>query len=251
MAALLTTFNPKSISGCSVWWDGADPYGTGVIPANGTSITTWTDKSGGGYNATATNAATYSSSAKCPLFNNNSYSSSYPANPANETLFIVFNESQHNRYMYMMGTTRGGRNISVNNYVFGLGIDGIAMGATSSSQINLSQTYLGLTQVSGLSSYMSLNGALTLTGPTTIPAFTSGTTTGLGTQGGNYSFYGNIMEILIYNSVLSSTDRQNVEGYLAWKWGIQTTLPSAHPYYSAAPSAVTYQNPTPVTLSTT
>jgi hypothetical protein len=98
---------------------------------------------------------------------------------------------------------------------------------------------------------MSLNGALTLTGPTTIPAFTSGKTTGLGTQGGNYSFYGNIMEILIYNSVLSSTDRQNVEGYLAWKWGIQTTLPSGHPYYSAAPSAVTYQNPTPVTLSTT
>jgi hypothetical protein len=34
----------------------------------------------------------------------------------------------------------------------------------------------------------------------------------------------------------SATDRQKIEGYLAWKWGIQASLPAAHPYRNAAPT---------------
>jgi len=45
-------FNPTLISGCALWLDGADPAGTGVIPANGSTVTTWVDKSGNGYNFT-------------------------------------------------------------------------------------------------------------------------------------------------------------------------------------------------------
>ena len=29
-----------------------------------------------------------------------------------------------------------------------------------------------------------------------------------------------------------NSNRQIVEGYLAWKWGLQTSLPSDHPYNS-------------------
>jgi hypothetical protein len=43
------------------------------------------------------------------------------------------------------------------------------------------------------------------------------------------------MEIIIYNSVLSTAQIQKIEGYLAWKWGIQTSLPANHPYYSVKP----------------
>jgi hypothetical protein len=35
----------------------------------------------------------------------------------------------------------------------------------------------------------------------------------------------------------SSTDSPKTEGYLAWKWGLQSQLPSSHPYKSAAPTA--------------
>jgi hypothetical protein len=42
-------------------------------------------------------------------------------------------------------------------------------------------------------------------------------------------------EIAYYNSVLTTTNRQLMEGYLAWKWGLQANLPSGHPYKSAAP----------------
>ncbi|MBS0453959.1 MAG: hypothetical protein JSS14_21875 [Proteobacteria bacterium] len=35
---------------------------------------------------------------------------------------------------------------------------------------------------------------------------------------------------------ISDTDRQKIEGYLAWQWGLQGNLPSGHPYKSAAPT---------------
>jgi len=40
---------------------------------------------------------------------------------------------------------------------------------------------------------------------------------------------------LIATPPLSAGDRQKIEGYVCWKWGIQTSLPTNHPYYSAAP----------------
>jgi hypothetical protein len=46
----------------------------------------------------------------------------------------------------------------------------------------------------------------------------------------------NIGEIAAYGRILSNADRQKVEGYLAWKWGINSSLPVSHPYYSAAPT---------------
>lgn len=48
-------------------------------------------------------------------------------------------------------------------------------------------------------------------------------------------FNGKISEIVFCASLLSSTTRQQVEGYLAWKWGLQSSLPAGHPYKSAAP----------------
>jgi hypothetical protein len=54
-------------------------------------------------------------------------------------------------------------------------------------------------------------------------------------QYGDISFIGSYGELIVYNSVLSTTDRQKIEGYLAWKWGLQGNLPTGHPYKSAAP----------------
>ena len=40
---------------------------------------------------------------------------------------------------------------------------------------------------------------------------------------------GYIGEVIIYNTSLSDTDRQNVETYLAQKWGLNSFLPAGHP----------------------
>lgn len=48
---------------------------------------------------------------------------------------------------------------------------------------------------------------------------------------GNMDLY----ELICMNSAPSTTVRQQVEGYLAWKWGLTASLPSGHPYKNAAP----------------
>lgn len=44
-----------------------------------------------------------------------------------------------------------------------------------------------------------------------------------------------IAEILIYNMALTTAQRQQIEGYLAWKWGTQASLPSTHPHSRIPP----------------
>jgi len=66
-----------------------------------------------------------------------------------------------------------------------------------------------------------------------------------GSETGNFiinglSTYGlstptNLGEIVHYNRSLSVNERQQVEGYLAWKWAIQDKLPSIHPYAKFQP----------------
>jgi hypothetical protein len=42
----------------------------------------------------------------------------------------------------------------------------------------------------------------------------------------------NIAEIMIFNIALTASQRREVEGYLAVKWGISSLLPTTHPYYT-------------------
>ena len=46
---------------------------------------------------------------------------------------------------------------------------------------------------------------------------------------------GYMYEVMIYNSAISVANRQLVEGWLAWKWGLQASLVAGHPYKLASP----------------
>ncbi len=46
---------------------------------------------------------------------------------------------------------------------------------------------------------------------------------------------GSIHTLAQYTSNLSQSDRQRVEGILAWNYGIESVLPSDHPFKNAAP----------------
>ena len=52
----------------------------------------------------------------------------------------------------------------------------------------------------------------------------------------SYYAYFTIQECGIISGTITTSDRQKLEGYLAWKWGVNSNLPSGHPYYSAAPT---------------
>jgi hypothetical protein len=49
------------------------------------------------------------------------------------------------------------------------------------------------------------------------------------------SFNGKLAELLFFSTSLSTSDRQMLEGYLAWKWGMVSNLPSGHPYKNNPP----------------
>ena len=45
-----------------------------------------------------------------------------------------------------------------------------------------------------------------------------------------------IYEVVVFKNILLNTlQRQKVEGYLAWKWSLQTSLPATHPYAKFPP----------------
>lgn len=56
------------------------------------------------------------------------------------------------------------------------------------------------------------------------------------TAGGN-TWDGQIGEIVIVSGDLSVTDRRRLEGYQAWKWGLEAKLPADHPYKNIPPFA--------------
>ena len=47
---------------------------------------------------------------------------------------------------------------------------------------------------------------------------------------------GDLAELLIYNEELPTSILRKVEGYLAHKWGIESSLTGSHPYRNSAPS---------------
>lgn len=52
----------------------------------------------------------------------------------------------------------------------------------------------------------------------------------------SYHFNGKIAEIIVYKDMISDSDRQKIEGYLAQKYGTWPRLPDGHPYKYIVPS---------------
>jgi methionine-rich copper-binding protein CopC len=77
-----------------------------------------------------------------------------------------------------------------------------------------------------------------------------GNPTGTGPQASSY-LSGVISEVVVVQTAMSDTDRQKLEGYLAWKWGMQANLPEGHSYKSAAPESNDTTPPTIATLNPT
>jgi hypothetical protein len=70
----------------------------------------------------------------------------------------------------------------------------------------------------------------------TVSPITSGTSyLTLSSAFSSRYFIGNIAEFLYYPTGLTSSQRQQVEGYLAHKWGLSASLPATHPYKKFPP----------------
>lgn len=269
----VTSINlPNSTSigagGCVMWLDSADKSTiTGT-----TSVTKFVDKSTNAYNFIQLSTYGLPSTANLNATNTTntlnfngsqllaSAAAAIPTSPY--TIFAVFNNTTAG-YSYVISSYYDfhifyGNFSGTTNFFVSCGstawVDvGTAMNPTASV------TSLSLTAATNAYTPTNTGGVL----QSYINGMTYGTKQGLNT-GTNYlgigaainngagSQYlnGNICEIIFYNSVLSSSDRMYVEGYLAWKWGIQANLrtgastgPTTHTYGSAPPTGMAVWNP--------
>jgi len=250
--------SPTMFPGLQVWYDAADPYDNGSTPANGTPINTWVNKAGlKQYNAVSVTptAATYTAANRGIYFSGqNMYATNYPAYPASETIFMVFNNpnpDSGNRYFtsshyggrsFDSGGTAAGKNsvgfsapgrewqAATPNGSYVSGTTAIATGFIQNGTTNVSVN--GGNSYSGGGSY--IHGTLTFLGMYPHPP-----------QEDWHRYkaaYG--MELIIYNTILSKTQIQQVEGYLAWKWGLQPQLASGHPFKMTSTDGSQKKTPT-------
>lgn len=111
---------------------------------------------------------------------------------------------------------------------------GTALMPISASALSFNTNYLSAATMNGASSAHNLNGATAITGNPGADGISSGFrwSGSPGTQ-----FNGFIGFSVIANRVLTTTERQKLEGYAAWQFGLnQVVLPPGNPYYSARPT---------------
>ena len=70
-----------------------------------------------------------------------------------------------------------------------------------------------------------------------ISFWATGATTALtlgGASGNQYDMY----EVIQYDGAIADSQRYQVEGYLAQKWGLTSSLPATHPFKTLPPSTI-------------
>ena len=242
-------FLPTSIANIQMWMDGADPAGTGVIPSNGSVLSSWADKSGKSYNASGVNSPTVVTNAvnskSVVSYNGSNYSFSIIAAGVFSTAMIIFFVYKVNGAVtYTTPVTRGvftnGSPIDQYNNTRFLG--GNSYNGYTSAYSHASATSTSLfTQIIQQSPSTTYNEYVngSTTSSLSVTGFSASDTASyvyIGTRDNKgTTFNGYMCELIVYNQMIGLTAQQKIEGYLAWKWGIQASLPAGHPYKSAAP----------------
>jgi len=122
-------------------------------------------------------------------------------------------------------------------YLFYNGPNGVAITVAGNivNPFNRVGLYALVNSATAASNVLTDNGAsVTLSTSAAATGYNTGSAAVLVSTAG-YSRGSDIMEIILYYGDLAPSARQTVEGYLAWKWGLQTNLPTTHPYYKFRP----------------
>jgi hypothetical protein len=243
------SFLPTSIAGIQMWMDGADPAGTGVVPSNGTVLSTWADKSGKSYSATGVNSPTVVTNAvnskSVVSYNGSSYSYATIASGIFSTamnIFFVYKVNGGVSYMAPMTRGQGNNGSPIDQYnnvrYLGGGSYNNIQSAYSHASATSTTLFTQLIQQSPSTTYNEyVNGSTTASASGTgFSASDAASYVYIATRDDKVtSFNGYMCELIVYNQMIGLTAQQKIEGYLAWKWGIQASLPAGHPYKSAAP----------------
>ena len=246
------SFDPSSIAGLSLWLDASGS--TNFVFSSGTIISQWKDKSTNANNAnTSQTVFTYNSTGfnslptvTFPGTQTTGFSllaSLLPNGTSDASYFFVLRKTNASTDLFL---SYGGSSQTKQFYASNsLKIDRAGTSLISDStniqgtNIIISSTETSLT--AGVNGWLNgtaftTNGATTVWNvPTTFAWLGSGSSSGTTNK-----LTGFISEVIVYNSALSTDNRQKIEGYLAWKWNLQSSLPVGHPYKSSSFGGINY-----------
>ena len=230
-------FNPALYGTLALWVDAADVAGTGVNPSDGSVVTTWADKSGGGRTATKVGNPTLSATGVNgkPGISLDGSSMGYRGAVSTTgtvlTTFVVATLNSGTPVNGRLLSLTGATGVDYNNagYIIPLLRNGSGQevatfyngSARSVSSVPAYDTpFYATAVVDGTTNTTFVNG-IAGTASAMSPTFAI-TKYAIGLQPNSDGDYwkGYVSEVLIYTSALSSTNRLAVEAYLATKWGI-------------------------------
>ena len=245
-------FIPTSITGCQLWLDGSD---TSTMTFSGVNITQWTDKSGNARNTTSvTGTPTLASLNNIPAisFNGTSdFTGSIPGSGSALTVCIVGSRTAG-------AATNGGivcfgragqpdwndiRSLAITNGDTSLRVMLATRTANTQFAYIGSQAFMYIIIFDGTNVNTFLNGGA-IASPIANTETFAFTNYAIGNRAGNTGIIrhtGTIGEVIVFNSALTVTQRQQMEGYLGNKWGLKTLLPIIQPYYPLKPHLQYFQ----------
>ena len=256
-------YGPLSLPGvtCSLWLDGADTNATANITSG-----TWLDKSINSYHASSNaggspfsmgtinglSAVTFPAASSAAFLPNAALTLS---GIVGYNVFFVANTT---------GVGSGGTRIfsssssgSLQFYFIGGSLPVVAGIYDNGANLNISTfniqsnvpfIYSASLSSTAISHWKNGSSAGSIAGSSAV--HTSFYIGNLYEPGSTYAFTGQIGEFLIFSGTLTTLQRQQIEGYLAQKWGLTSQLPPGHPGYSRALYATgAYQAVIPFTLT--
>jgi hypothetical protein len=247
-----TAFSPRSIAGCALWLDGADPAGNGVVPANNTAVTTWVDKSGNANNGTSGSAYFLIDSAGgyINFTGSQTYTITNPNIVVNQ-YFTIFVIEQLQNYTGGEAAFMGGGSDSTNANLhmryyngnaikFGFYYNDLDASVTAFFTNATQPIRIWSFSFTASSRVIYLNGTSigSDTNNTQLSGWAGATIGAMVPYGGQY-YNGKMREVMIYSGTMATTQRQQVESYLAQKWGLTASLPGGHLNATQPAGAVT------------
>jgi hypothetical protein len=224
-------WSPLTYSGLALWLDAADA--TTIQFSSGANISNWLDKSGNGRNATQatqSNQPIYTNNGAVFTATNSTFLNiSVPFSTSHSVFLVAQSTTGNQNYYYSRSVTGAGPTII--QYFTGTSIEYFDIGeratfvttppTTSPFIVNFVRSF-GST-VTGF-----YNGISAFSISQTYSSNTAQPWIYIGRSDLTNYLNATIYEFLIFSNVLTSQQRQNVEGYLAWKWGLTRSLPGTH-----------------------
>jgi hypothetical protein len=241
-----TLWTPANITTLA-WYDASN---ASTITLNGSNVSQINDLSGNGYNATQSSAGlqpAYTATLNglnVMTFDGSNDKLELPSIPFPSdyqmSVYLVGQQASVGGYQVMLGLWKSG----LDAVAYLSAIAGNAWGlytgnsAASNALLGTNPFFIGAITTTGSSPYIvfSTNGTL-YNYPDANPfngtsVFASGT---IGNDQYGSAFNGKWGEAVVVPSYDGTPAREKMEGYLAWKWGLQANLPITSPYYSAPP----------------